>query len=177
VTGPSYRLAPWAAGLDLESFDCGGDAYNRWLADSAAQAQETGSARVFLLLENAGGTQDRVVGYFAVCPTLVVRDELPKPMRRRQLRYVPGWLLAKLAIEASLRGRPEQWGRQLLREALLTILAAAERGGGAVIAVDAENVGLVPFYERNGFLPTGADGLRMFMKVATAKAYLTEENH
>jgi ribosomal protein S18 acetylase RimI-like enzyme len=117
---------------------------------------------------------DQVVGYFAICPTLVVREHLPKPMQRRMLRNTPGWLIAKLAVDKSLRGQPQQWGRQLLREALLAIVAAADRGGGAVIVVDADNAGLVPFYQRNGFLPTGADNLRMYMKVATARAYLEQ---
>ncbi|HEX8095518.1 N-acetyltransferase [Jatrophihabitans sp.] len=175
MSTPSYRLAPFGPGLDLTGFDCGEEAYNAWLFNAAAQAHKTGSAHVSVLeRDDSGG--ERVVGYFAVCPTLVVRDQMPKPMQRRMLRSTPGWLLAKLAVDNSLRSQPEQWGRQLLREALLAIIAAAERGGGAVIVVDAGNAGLVPFYERNGFTSTGGTDLRLFMKVATARAYLLQND-
>lgn len=176
MTERVYRVAPLAPDLDLGSFDCGAEAYNRWLTDSAPQAQQTGSVRVYVLIESETAARERVVGYFAICPTLVVRAQLPKPMQRRMLRSTPGWLLAKLAIDKSLRRQPEQWGRQLLREALLVIVDAAERGGGAVIVVDADNPGLVPFYTNNGFISTGGDDLRMFLKVATARAHLIEDD-
>jgi hypothetical protein len=169
------KLAP---GFDLGAFDCGEPPYNEWLANDATRAVESGSAAVHLLVETPteeGGQQtgDRVVGYFAICPTLIVRDDAPKQVRRGLLRSSPGWLLAKLALDQSLRGNPErQWGRQLLREALLTIMAAANLGGGQVIVVDPDNAGLVDWYAANGFLSTGGPDLRMYMKVATTRAYL-----
>lgn len=172
MSSPRYRLAPFGPDLNLTGFDCGEEAYNVWLFDAAAQAHTTGSAHVSVLLERDDTSGERVVGYFAICPTLVVRDQMPKPMQRRMLRSTPGWLVAKLAVDNSLRSQSDQWGRQLLREALLAIIAAAERGGGAVIVVDADNAGLVPFYERNGFISTGGTDQRLFMKVATARAYL-----
>lgn len=173
MTERVYQLGPLKPDTSLSGFDCGEDSYNTWLTGSAFQAQEVGLARVFVLLERDTEISERVVGYFAICPTLVVRDQLPEPLQRRMLRSIPGWLLAKLAIDKGLRGLPKQWGGQLLREALLAIVAAADRGGGAVIVVDADNPGLRPFYERNGFAGTGADDLRMYMKVATARSYLT----
>jgi ribosomal protein S18 acetylase RimI-like enzyme len=176
VSGRHYRLAPLEPGLDLTGFDCGEQAYNAWLTTAAVQAHKTGSAHISVLLDRGETGHERVVGYFAICPTLVVRDQMPKPMQRRMLRSTPGWLVAKLAVDTSLRSQPEQWGRQLLREALLAIVAAAERGGGAVIVVDADNPGLVPFYERNGFASTGGGDLRLFMKVATARAYLLDSD-
>ena len=175
MTERAYRLTPLDSGRDLTSFDCAQDAYNAWLTNSAAQAQNTGSAHVSVLLERDKSAVERVVGYFAICPTLVVRDQMPKPMQHRMLRNTPGWLVAKLAIDKSLRGQPEQWGRQLLREALLAIVAAADRGGGAVIVVDADNARLAPFYERNGFVSTGGGDMRLFVKVATARAYLVND--
>jgi hypothetical protein len=167
-----------ASGFDLEAFDCGEPTYNQWLAHDAPRAVESGSAAVRLLVETSPGSADRarerVAGYFAICPTLVVRDDAPKPLRRGLLRSAPGWLLAKLALDQSLRGdRERAWGRQLLREALLTIIAAADLGGGQLIVVDPDNARLVAWYAANGFLSTGGPGLRMYMKLATARAYLT----
>ncbi|WP_375494045.1 N-acetyltransferase [uncultured Jatrophihabitans sp.] len=174
MNGTAYRLTPFDPAVDLNGFDCGEPSYNQWLTSAAARAHESGSAHVTLLIEISERATERVVGYFAICPTLVVRDQMPHPMQRRMLRSTPGWLIAKLALAMPLRATPQQWGRQLLREALVQVIAAADRGGGAIVVVDADNDGLVPFYERNGFVATGGDDLRLFMKIATARAYLTE---
>ena len=61
-----------------------------------------------VLLERDGADTERVEGSFAICPTLVAREQMPKPMQRRMLRSTPGWLLAKLAVDKPLRGQPEQ---------------------------------------------------------------------
>lgn len=99
--------------------------------------------------------EHRVVGYFAICPTMVVRDDMPKPLQRGALRAAPAWLLAKLAQDGSLRGaKNHQWAAELLREALETILG---------------------WYSRHGFQSTGSHDLRLYMKVATARKYLAQE--
>lgn len=116
MNDPTFRTAKLAPGYDLGAFDCGDAACNEWLTDHAMQAVEAGSSMVYLLLEGRPETDERVVGYVAICPTLVVRDGMPKPLERRVLRNAPGWLVAKLALDSSLRGdRTNQWGWQLLR--------------------------------------------------------------
>ncbi len=170
MSEPAYRLTLLDRSFDLTGFDCGEPAYNAWLTHTAVRAHASGSSRVYVLLEESDSAPERVVGYFAICPTTVVRDAMPKSLQRGMLRTTPGWLLAKLALDTSLRGG--QWGRQLLREALEVILDAAERGGGAVVVVDPDRDHLVSFYARNGFTSTGADDLRMFVKVATVRAHL-----
>lgn len=169
---PTYEVVKLAPGIDLGAFDCGVENYNIWLTDHATKAMDSGASMVYLLMENR--TVDRrVVGYFAICPTLVVRDDMPKPVQRNMLRSTPAWLLAKLALDVSLRGHGEKkWGSQLLRVALETLVEAAGVGGGQVIVVDADNPGLVGWYGRHGFIPTGADDLRLYMKMATARKYL-----
>lgn len=172
----TYRLSKLAPGYDLGAFDCGEPAYNQWLTQHATQAVAAGASMVYLLLENNPDAAERVVGYFAICPTLVVRDDIPKPLQRKVLRSAPGWLLAKLALDRSMRGdRVNQWGWQLLRAALETIMAASELGGGQTIVVDADNPGLVDWYSRHGFVPTDGDNLRLYMKVSTARKYLESE--
>lgn len=87
---------------------------------------------------------------------------------------MPAWKLGKLAVHVDLRGDIDaQWGRQLLRDALETIIRVADAGGGKVIVVDADNQGLLAFYTRNGFTETGIkDGLTLYMKVSTARKAL-----
>lgn len=173
MSGPTYRTAKLAPGVDLGAFDCGEAGYNQWLTDHSVQAVESGAGMVYLLLEKRPLGDERVVGYFAICPTLVVRDDMPKPLQRKVLRNAPAWLLAKLALDSSMReDKVNQWGWQLLRVALETIMNASDLGGGQIIVVDPDNPGLVRWYARHGFISTGGDNLRLYMKLATARKYL-----
>ena len=115
-----------------------------------------------------------MVGYHAINPTQVARDDLPKSLSRGSAQTVPAWKLGKLAVHVDLRGdKDAQWGRHLLRDALETIVRVADAGGGKVIVVDADNQGLLDFYLRNGFKSTGVAGdLVLYMKVSTARGAL-----
>ena len=98
----------------------------------------------------------------------------PQSLSRGWPQTVPAWKLGKLAVHVDLRAdKDAHWGRQLLRDALETIVRVAEAGGGKVIVVDADNEGLLGFYPRNGFKSTGREGdLSLYMKVSTARAAL-----
>jgi len=170
---PTYRVVKLAPGFDLGAFDCGDPAYNEWLVRHAAASVSAGVCAVYLLLDETGEAS-RVVGYYAINPTQVVRKDLPRSLARGRPRIVPAWKLGKLAVHVDLRADKQgQWGRQLLRDALETIIRVAQDGGGKVIVVDADNAGLVDFYTRNGFKTTGAEGnLTLYLKVSTARAAL-----
>lgn len=176
MSSATYRVAKLTPDVELGDFDCGEPADNEWLPDHALAAVTAGSSAVYVLLEQPEvGDSERVTGFFAICPTLVVRDQIPKPLRHGMLRATPGWLLAKLALDVSRRGdKQRQWGAQLLREALETIIAGADTGGGQIIIVDADNARLVDWYVRHGFRSTGASELRLYLTVATARRYLRE---
>lgn len=87
---------------------------------------------------------------------------------------VPAWKLGKLAVDRNLReAKDAQWGRELLRDALETLVRVVDAGGGKVIAVDAGNAGLLAFHKRNGFKHTGVEGdLTLYMKVSSARKAL-----
>ena len=180
MTSPVHRVTKLTPGFDLRAFDCGEPTYNEWLVQHAVNAVQAGSSMVYLLLEQVDpGAEERVVGYYAICPTVVIRDDMPKSLQRGVLRAAPAWLLAKLALDTSLRGdKDHQWGAQLLREALEKIVASVDLGGGQIIVVDADNPGnpgLIGWYSRQGFKSTGGQELRLYMKVATARKYLEQE--
>ena len=178
MTSPVYRVTKLTPGFDLRAFDCGESAYNEWLVQHSANAVQAGSSMVYLLLQQAdhAGAEERVAGYYAICPTVVVRDDMPKSLQRGMLRAAPAWLVAKLALDRSLRGdKDHQWGAQLLREALEKIVASVDLGGGQIIVVDADNPGLTGWYTRHGFKSTGGQDLRLYLKVATARKYLEQK--
>jgi ribosomal protein S18 acetylase RimI-like enzyme len=172
VTDLEYRVTPWASGYDLEAFDCGDEEYNEWLSRSAERACKAGTSAVYLLVA-VSGEAATVVGYYAICPTMIVKEAMPKALQRGSMSQTPGWLLTKLAVSRDLRGGP--LGEQLLREALRTIARSANAGGGRVIAVDAGHPELIDWYQRRGFTPTGIVGSnRLYLKVSTAQRYLLE---
>jgi len=175
VTGPTIRIVRLAPEHDLEAFDCGVGTYNEWLAQHAPASVRAGICAVYLLVEETTDSS-RVVGYYAINPTQVTRSEVPTSFTRGWPDTVPAWKIGKLALHVDLRAdRDAQWGRQLLRDALETVVSVADSGGGKVIVVHADNPSLVPFYTRNGFTSTGIpDDLTLFMKVSTARKALAQ---
>jgi hypothetical protein len=173
VSEPTYRVVKWAPAYDLGAFDCGEATYNAWLANHAETSVCSGVCAVYLLLEQVE-MDVRVVGYYAINPTQVVRDSAPTKLARGWPTSVPAWRLGKLAVHLDLRrDKHAHWGRQLLRDALETIVRVAEVGGGKVIVVDADNQGLLGFCVGNGFQTTDAQGdLSLYMKVSTARKAL-----
>ncbi len=173
MSEPTYRVVKLAPGYDPGAFDCGEASYNDWLIDHAAASVQSGVCAVYLLLEEVED-QARVVGFYAINPTQVVREVVPGKMARGWPQAVLAWKLGKLAVHVDLReDKDAQWGRQLLREALENVVRVADAGGGKVIVVDADNAGLLGFYSRNGFKSTGVEGdLSLYMKVSTARKTL-----
>jgi ribosomal protein S18 acetylase RimI-like enzyme len=182
VSDPTYTVVKLAPGYDLGAFDCGEPTYNDWLTRHAAASVRAGVCAVYLLLQHSDAQSDetgdevRVVGYYAINPTQVIRDDVATSLARGWPQTVPAWKLGKLAVHVDLRAdNGAQWGRQLLRDALETIVGVADAGGGKVIVVDADNPGLLGFYTRNGFKPTGVEGdLSLYMKISTARKTLAK---
>lgn len=87
---------------------------------------------------------------------------------------VPAWRLGARAVDVELRGdAAADWGRQLLRHALQTLVRIADSGGGKVTVADADNPGLVGCYTRNCLGSTGIDGaLTLYLKVSTVRKAL-----
>jgi len=148
----------------LGNFDCGNESLNIWLIEHANRADAQGIANVYVW--TAPGTSE-VSAYFAICPTELVRKEsgLSGSMSGGNSR-IPGYLIARLAIDASLRGRG--YGSQLLLDALGRVVAASEIGGGRLIVVDAVDDDARRFYEHFHFTPVGMRERRLVMKVSTA---------
>ena len=87
----------------LEGFDCGKGSLNTWLIAHARRADSSGVAHVYVWTPLG---EQKVSAYFAICPTEVVRkdDGVPRIDGRARHSRVPGYLIARLAIDTSLRG-------------------------------------------------------------------------
>jgi len=148
----------------LEGFDCGKEPLNTWLVEQARRADASAIAHVYVWTPLAKPT---VCAYFAICPSEVVRNEdgLTGSLSGGYSR-IPGYLIARLALDASLRGKG--YGAQLLLDALGKVVAASEIGGGRLVVVDALDDEAQRFYEHFHFAPVQNRERRLVMKMSTA---------
>jgi predicted N-acetyltransferase YhbS len=157
----SYLVEPLGDGHGLGSFRCGRPEFDDWLVRHARNAAGQGT-RTYVLLE-----EDRlVVGYFAIAPHLLEREELPRGIGRGAPRKIPAVLLGKLALHERLHG--QGLGGELLVWALTTIVPAARAAGGKLIVVDPIDEAAADFYRRHDFQPIGGDPHRLVIKISTA---------
>lgn len=156
----TYRLEPLGE-RSLAAFHSGNEALDEWLRLHARTATGHGT-RTYVLVD----AQASVVGYFAVAPHLLSRGEAPARLARGAPQHIPAILLAKLALDVSVQG--QGLGAELLVRALEVIVAAARRGGGRVVVVDAINHAARSFYERHDFTPLPGQPHRLVMKLSTA---------
>lgn len=159
----SHHVEP-LADHDLAEFDCGNAELDDWLRRHAHTATGQGT-RTYLLVDD-----DRsVVGYVAIAPHLLRRDEAPKRLARGAPEQIPAILLAKLALDSSVQG--QGLGSELLVSALDVVINAARRAGGRVVLVDAIDDAARAFYERHDFELLPGRTHRLVMKLSSvAKA-------
>jgi len=150
---------------DRTAFDCGEPSLTRYLTNESLAAHDSGETRTHVWLD-----EGCVVGYFTVALTQVTPGDMPRALRIGRGKSIPGYLLAKLALDSSLRGK--HLGPDLLLDALSTIVRAADAVGGRVIVVDSlENNKVHAFYTAAEFTPLEGS-YRLWMKVSTARGAL-----
>lgn len=149
---------------NVDEFDCGREALNRFLARYAYQNQQAGASQTYVAL--AG---EAVVGYY----TLVVgqveyasaHERLTKGLARHP---VPIMLLARLAVATSWQGRG--LGAGMLKDAMQRTLRAADIAGIRAFAVHAKDDVARAFYEHFGFTPLPSDPYHLFRLLKDIRA-------
>lgn len=156
----TYHVEP-LDGHDLTTFNCGNTDLDEWLRRHASTATGQGT-RTYVLVDGDGP----VVGYFAIAPHLLARDDAPKRLARGAPGQIPAILLAKLALDASVHG--QGLGSELLVFALDVVVTAARRAGGRVVVVDAIDDDACAFYEHHDFDLLPGKAQRLVMKLSSA---------
>jgi len=152
----------------LDMFDSGEAETDLWLRRNALRAQAQGSARTRVLTRVG---HRRVSGYYAITPHDTHRDGVPSA-GAGGLQVVAGYLIARLAVDRSLRG--QGIGAELLLDALVTIASAAQTVGGRLVVVGAVDERAVGFYEHHGFIRIGASP-RLYMKISRIQSSFTPD--
>lgn len=117
---------------------------SEWLQKRAAANQASGGSRTYAVC--AGRS---VVGYYALAPGAVAPLAAPGALRRNMPSPVPVFVLGRLAVH-------EQWtgqgiGSDLLKDALLRCVQAAEIVGGRALLCHAIDDEAKAFYLKHGF--------------------------
>ncbi|MGA2351275.1 MAG: GNAT family N-acetyltransferase [Terracidiphilus sp.] len=159
---PPHRLS---ANHDLTEFSCGEPSLDHWLRNRALQNEKSGASRTYVVCFG-----DRAVGYYALAAGAVAHTETTTRVKRNMPDPVPVILIGRLAIDSRFQGRGI--GRDLLRDAVLRTLQAAEIAGIRAILVRAISMNAKRFYERYGFIASPVHPQTLMITVAEAARVL-----
>lgn len=161
----TYCTQPLGDHHDVEAFDCQVESLNSWLHREARRADKADTARTYVWTKEGDNS---VVAYFSIAPTLVAPVDLSRSQAGGYTFPIPGYLLARLALDVRLRG--QGLGTDLLVDAVSRMVGAAEAYGGRLIVVDAIDERAAAFYAKHDFVPVKGNPNRLVLKIATARA-------
>ena len=155
--GPQHRL---------EGFDCGKPALNDWLLRHARQAQGSGSAKTFVVVDDA-----RVVGYFSLTVGQIDTLDAPERIRKGMGQYpLPVVILARLAVSTTDQGRGIGIG--LLQEAIRRTMLIAEHAGIRAMLTHPIDEDATRFYTRFGFIASPLREQQLLLLLKDARRWV-----
>ena len=160
------RPEPLAAQHRLECFDCGKPALNDWLLRHARQAQGSGSAKTFVVVDD-----DRVAGYFSLTVGQVDTLEAPERIRKGMGQYpVPVVILARLAVSTQDQGRGIGFG--MLQDAIRRTMLIAEQAGIRAMLTHPIDADAARFYTRFGFIASPLREQQLLLLLKDARRWV-----
>ena len=153
---------PLAPDHELEAFDSGIAALDEWLKRRARRNEAEGASRTFVV--SAGR---RVAGYYSLAAGSILHAAATGKVRRNMPDPVPVLLLGRLAVDRVWQGRG--LGADLLSDAVLRAIGAAESIGVRAILVHAISDGAKAFYEKHGFRPSPVEPMTLMITLEEAR--------
>ncbi|HQR80941.1 MAG TPA: GNAT family N-acetyltransferase [Actinomycetota bacterium] len=158
---------PIEATDNTADFASGEESLDRYLADRALTNHLADLGRCYVCVDAETG---KVLGYYTLSAVAVEHSELPGKVRRNAPNPVPAVLMGRLAIDTKAQG--SGLGRFLVRDAILSTLAAADRIGVRILLVHALHEQAATFYEKLGFNRSPTDPLHLYLLLADARKSL-----
>lgn len=150
----------------LESFDCDKSALNDWLLRHARQAQDSGSAKTFVVADD-----QRVAGYFSLTVGQVDTLDAPERIRNGMGQYpIPVVILARLAVS-----KPDQGhgiGIGLLQDVIRRTLLIAEQAGIRAVLTHPIDEDAARFYRRFGFIASPLREQQLLLLLKDARRWV-----
>ncbi len=174
MTFPAWHEEPVAKAHDRMTFDCGDTDLNTFLLRFARQGHEQNAVKTFCAVADA--VPNRVLCFYSLAPASVEHGEVPPQMVRGLARHrVPGFLLARLAVDKTVAGRG--LGGQLLLAAALRCLRVTEEVGGVLMIIEAKSERVARWYAGFGAEPLADRPLTLVAPLKTFAAVLRESGH
>jgi predicted N-acetyltransferase YhbS len=158
---------PLSADHELDAFTSGIAPLDDWLKRHALHNELEGGSRTFVACEGK-----KVVGYYSLAAGSVLPGMAVGRVRRNMPNPIPVVLLGRLAVDRLRRGKG--LGADLLRDAVLRVLAAGEQIGVRAILVHAISADAKAFYERFGFRASPIEPMTLMITLAEARHMLAE---
>jgi predicted N-acetyltransferase YhbS len=154
--------APVAPDHDLDGFDCGVAALDEWLKRRARRNEAEGASRTFIVCAGR-----HVVGYYSLAAGSILHAGATGKVRRNMPDPVPVLLLGRLAVDHAWHGKG--LGADLLQDAVLRAIGAAETIGVRAILVRAISEQAKTFYKKHGFRPSPVEPLTLMITIEEAR--------
>lgn len=165
TSGTPTAPEPLAADHELDAFECGIDTLDHWLKRRARRNEAEGASRTFVICEGR-----RVIGYYSLAAGSILHAEATGKVRRNMPNPVPVLLLGRLAVDRTRHGKG--LGADLLSDAVMRAIAAAESVGVRAVLVHAVSDEARTFYEKHGFGPSPLDAMTLMITIEEARRML-----
>jgi GNAT superfamily N-acetyltransferase len=163
---------PLNASHPVTAFDCAKPGLNNWLIQHAMQAQGSGSAKTFVVLDGQSKII-RIAGYFSLAVGQFDALDAPERVRKGMGSYpIPVVLLARLAVDKQDHGRG--LGAGLLQDAIRRTLAIADQAGVRALLTHPIDENAARFYQRFGFEASPAREQQLLLLLKDARKLLTK---
>ncbi len=153
---------------DRNSFDCGNEALNCYLRQTARQHNKKGISRTFILVDST--QPEKIIGYFTLALCEIRAIELPSKWSKKYPASIAGVKLARLAVEKDYQR--QGIGEILMIEAMKRALIIADNAGVIGLFVDAKDEAAKEYYHQYDFVSLVDNPLKMFLSLATIREIL-----
>lgn len=174
MTLPAWHEEAIAKAHDRKAFDCGDDDLNTFLLRFARQGHEQNAVKTFCAI--ADDMPSRILGFYSITPASVAHDVVPPAMTKGLARHrIPGFLLARLAVDKTVAGRG--LGGQLLLAAALRCIRVTPEVGGVLMIIEAKNERVAQWYAGFGAEPLADQPLTLVAPLVTFADALRASGH
>ena len=145
----------------LDGFDCGNAALNRWLQQRALAHERQGVSRSVVLCPDEGNA---VIAYACLSAGATVLAAVPGALRRNRPDPLAVVVLGRLAVDRRHQG--QGLGRALVADALRRSLAARRLIGARALLVHAIDAQAAAFYRSLGFRPSPLSASTLMLQLS-----------
>ena len=155
-----------------DGFDCGSEALNSFLKQTARQHAERGISRTYVLVDEGAGEAQTILGFFTLNLCQIKAELLTASEGKKLPRDVSGIRLGRLAVAKEMQRKGV--GKILLGAAMSQFMEIFNRAGGIGLFVDAKDEEAMRYYHQFGFISLPSNPLQLFLPVRTIQEAVGE---